>query len=85
MMASSLTLRRVSEFQQFLRDRGVIVSGQRKSELAELCEIAKDIHLDFDPDGLFEDRQEIILDKLTDGVRPMFTIIGLLKITLLLL
>ena len=64
-MATSL--RRVSEFQAFLRDRGVTVSGQKKTELAELCEIARGISLEFDPDGLYEDREEIIVDKLTDG------------------
>jgi hypothetical protein len=59
----AFSLRRVSDFQAFLRDRGVVVSCQRKAELAELCQLAKEINLD----GLFEDREEVILDKLTDG------------------
>ena len=58
---------KVADLQAFLKSRGVVVSGQRKLELSESCAIARDIDLEFDPDGLVEDRAEIIAHKVTDG------------------
>ena len=47
--------------------RGVVVSGQRRLELAELCEIARELNLQVDPDNLIEDRSDVIAQKLKDG------------------
>lgn len=44
-----------------------MTSGQRKLELAELCAVAQEINLEYDPDGLIEDRSEVISKKLVDG------------------
>ncbi|GFR67197.1 hypothetical protein ElyMa_003699800 [Elysia marginata] len=46
---------------------GVVVAGLKKEELADLCAKAKLLDLEFDPDGLVEDRQEVIASKLKDG------------------
>ena len=45
----------------------MVISGQRKLELTELCSVAREISLDVDPDGLVENRTEVISEKLTDG------------------
>ena len=57
----------VSCLQSFLVDRGVVVTGLRKAELSDLVSKARDIDLDFDPDGLYEDREDVISAKLSDG------------------
>ena len=43
-----------TELQSFLIARGVVVSGQRRLELAEVCEIARELNLQVDPDNLDE-------------------------------
>ena len=55
----------VKELQEYLKSRGVVSSGLRKADLTELCCLAKDIGIEVDPDGLLEDRDDIIQDKLT--------------------
>ena len=45
----------VKELQSFLTARGVVVSGQRRLELEELREIARELNLQADPDNLIED------------------------------
>ena len=57
----------VKELQSFLIERGVVVGGQMKLELAQLCEIAREINLQVDPDGLIEDRNDVIDEKIQDG------------------
>ena len=51
----------MKELQSFLIARGVI-SGQRRLELAELCEIAgrtmRELNLQADPDNLIEDHSK---------------------------
>ena len=42
----------------FFIARGVVVSGQRRLELAELCEIAHELNLQVHPDNLIEDRKD---------------------------
>ena len=49
-----------------MKARGVVTTGLRKPELDELCQIAREIDLEVDPDGLVEDRGEIIAEKLND-------------------
>ena len=58
--------RPASELQQFLKDRGVVFSGARKPELIELCQLAEAAQLEYDPDGYYEDREEIVREKLID-------------------
>ena len=58
--------RPASELQQFLKDRGVVFSGAWKPELIELCQLAEAAHLEYDPDGYYEDREKIVRDKLRD-------------------
>ena len=55
------------ELQSCLIARGVIVNGQRRLELAELCEIARELNLQVDLDNLIEDRSNVIAQKLKDG------------------
>lgn len=57
----------VCELQKFLKDRGVTFSGAKKIGLLELCEKAILIGIEVDPDGLLEDRENVIKDKLTMG------------------
>ena len=52
----------VKELQSFLVERGVVVGDKRKLELAELCEIAREINLQVDPDS--DDRNDVIAEKL---------------------
>ena len=57
----------VKELQSYLRARGVTVTGQKRIALLELCQLAENVGIDIDPDGLIEDREEIIKDKLDIG------------------
>ena len=63
----------VSELQAFLVDRGVVVSGLRKAELSDLAEKAYEIgqRLEFDPNALLEDREEMVGAKLCDGITTL--------------
>ena len=45
----------VKQLQSFWIARGVGVSGQRRLELTELCELARELNLQVDPDNLIED------------------------------
>lgn len=65
-MAAKQKVASLAELQTFLIQRGV-VSGRKKIELVELCELAKEVSLVFDPDGLFEDREEVVREKLVNG------------------
>ena len=49
----------VKDLQQFLKDRGVIFSDQKKVDLVELFENFIKLNIEVDPDGLLEDRDEI--------------------------
>ncbi len=55
--------KKVSELQQFLKDRGVSANF-KKASLIELCQEAYNLNIEVDPDGLLEDRQEILSTKL---------------------
>lgn len=66
-MAAKQKVASLAELQTFLIQRGVVVSGRKKIELVELCELAKEVSLVFDPDGLFEDREEVVREKLVNG------------------
>ena len=54
----------VKELQQYLKNRGVVFTGYYKANLVELCNSAALIGLQIDPDGLVEDREEVVLSKL---------------------
>ena len=66
-MAHNFYSNSVKELQEFLKARGVIYAHQRKLNLARLCEAAVEIGLDIDPDGLIEDRNEVISEKTDDA------------------
>ena len=51
--------RSVKEFQQILKDRGVIFSDQKKVDLHELCETYVKLNIEVDPVGLLEDRDDV--------------------------
>ena len=55
----------VKELQTFLKDRGVVTTSLRKPELLDLVKLAIDLKIEVDPDGIIEDREEIIAEKLT--------------------
>jgi hypothetical protein len=63
-MDTSMKRKSVKELEQFLRDRGVSVAGQRKAGLEELCAAAIRLGIEVDPDGHIEDRGEVISGKL---------------------
>ena len=54
-MESSFLSLTVKELKNYLQDRGIIVGDKRRSELIFLCEAAKTLDLEKDPDGLMED------------------------------
>jgi len=54
----------VSDLQRYLKDRGVIFSDKRKPALVELCNYAAELGVEIDPDGLVEDRADVIRHKL---------------------
>ena len=50
----------VKELQGYLKKRGVSYDSLRKPALLELCESAEKLGIDVDPDGLLEDRTEVV-------------------------
>ena len=64
-MATNFFSNSVKVLQQYLSARGVVIANQRKFDLVRLCEAAEDIGIEVDPDGLLEDREEILKEKLT--------------------
>jgi hypothetical protein len=54
----------VKELQNYLKERGVTFSDLRKTELVEICEAADRLGIDVDPDGLLEDREDILRETL---------------------
>ena len=54
------------EFQNFLILRGVIFSNTKKADLIDLCDIAASLNIEVDPDGLVEDRSDILKQNLTN-------------------
>jgi len=50
--------------QRYLKDREFIVSVKRKPALIELCYYAAELGMEIDPDGLVEDRADVIRQKL---------------------
>ena len=67
-MAQTWGAKSVKELEGYLKERGVGVSGSKKATLIELCIAACELQIEVDPDGLVEDRAEVINNKLTlDG------------------
>ena len=56
--------RSVKDLQHFLKERGMIFSDQNKVDLVELCENCIKLNIEVHPDGLLEDRDEVLKDKL---------------------
>ena len=54
----------VRELQLHLKDRGVTYANELKASLVQLCSDAESMGLEIDPDGLHEDRAEILTKKL---------------------
>ena len=50
----------VLDLQRYLKDRGVIFSDKRKPALVELCNYAAELGVEIDPEGLVEDRADVI-------------------------
>ena len=63
-MDVTFSSRSVQELQNFLKVRGVIITGLRKLDLVHLCEAAHEVNIEIDPDGFLEDREEVIGKKL---------------------
>ena len=55
----------VKELQKMLGERGVCTSNMRRAELQDLVKLAIDMNIEIDPDGVMEDREEVINQKLT--------------------
>lgn len=54
---------KVKDLQQFLIYRGVPCTGYNK-ELVNLCKLAGDVDIEVDPDGLQEDVNVVVANKL---------------------
>ena len=54
----------VKELQKYLKVRGVTLADWWKAELVEICEAAGRLGINVDPDGLLEDREDILREKL---------------------
>ena len=72
-MESTFTSCSLSDLQNFLKVRNVPFTGLRKPEVIDLCQAAQEIGIAIDPDGLLEDREEVISNKLQkeDGFLKM--------------
>jgi hypothetical protein len=58
----------VKQLESYLKERCVSVSKSRKATLVQLCAAADELDIEVDPDGLVEDRAEVIQEKLAlDG------------------
>ncbi|KAH3833082.1 hypothetical protein DPMN_106383 [Dreissena polymorpha] len=57
----------VAELNIYLKDRGISLSGNRKAELVQLCVTAKELQIAVDPDGLSENKAQVISQKLLTG------------------
>jgi hypothetical protein len=64
MAAANFNRKSAKELQKYLKERGVTFSDLRKAELVEICEAADRLGIDVDPDGLLEDREDILREKL---------------------
>ena len=60
---NQFTIKSVRELQCYLKDRGVTYTNERKESLIQLCSDAESIGLEIDPDGVYEDRAEILAKK----------------------
>ena len=59
----------VSEIQDYLKSRGIAFSGMKREERSDIYEKARAFNILVDPDGLTDDRNEILSDKLcVDGM-----------------
>ena len=54
----------MKDLQQFLKDRGVPCAGYKKKELVSMCKLAIEVDFEVDPDGLQEDVNVVIGNKL---------------------
>ena len=54
------------DLQNFLKLRGVSFSNSRKTDLVELCATASSLDIEVDPDGMIEDRSDVLTEKLTN-------------------
>ena len=60
----------VKDLQKFLKERGVSCANRVKAGLLDLCNACLELGVEVDPDGLVEDRSEVIGEKLTyDGFK----------------
>ena len=57
----------VKELQLFFKKRGVTYTGELNASLVQLCSDAATLGIEIDPDGLDEDRAEILAKKLVIG------------------
>jgi uncharacterized protein YunC (DUF1805 family) len=64
MAAANFNRKSAKELQKYLKERGVTFSDLRKAELVEICEAADRLGIDVYPDGLLEDREDILREKL---------------------
>ena len=58
------TKKSVKELQEYLKKRGVPYAKELKAGLVELCTAAAALDIEVDPDGLIEDRAEVLNKKL---------------------
>ena len=65
MAVNNFTTKSMKELQRYLKDKEVVFSDIRKPELIDLCQQAEKLGIEVDPDGLLEDREEVLRVKLT--------------------
>ena len=73
----------MKESQAYLKSRGVVTAKYLKAGLVELCTAANELGIDVDPDGLVEDRDAVLTEKLQtqDGFLPCPTSLPLTNYT----
>ena len=58
----------IKYLQEYLKERGVVTGNKRKADLKELCNTAKKIYLEIDPDGTKDDKAKALESKLLTSV-----------------
>ena len=65
MDADNFHRKSVKELQKYLKDMDVSFLDSRRIELFDLCKATERLGIEVDPDGLLEDRDDILREKMT--------------------
>ena len=65
MASNPPTFKTVAQLTAYLRERGISCAKNNKAALEELVAAARQLDLEVDPDGILEDREPVIREKLS--------------------